>query len=40
MLGNQVGEEGDYEDDRETNVNYNEAENNGIGVEKEFLSSI
>ena len=37
---NQVGEEGDNEYDSETNKNDNQAENNGIGVEEEFLSNI
>ena len=37
---NQVGEEGDNENDSETNENDNEAENNGSCVEKDFLSSI
>ena len=37
---NQVGEEGDNEDDSESNENDNEVENNGIGVEEEFLSTI
>ena len=37
---NQVGEKDDNEDDSETNENDNKAENNGIGVEEEFLISI
>ena len=37
---NQVGEEGDSEDDSESNENDNEFENNGIGVEDEFLNSV
>ena len=36
---NQVGEEGDSEDDSESNENDNKVENNGIGVEEEFLNS-
>ena len=37
---NQVGEEGDNENYSETNENDNEAENNSIGVEEDFLNSI
>ena len=34
------GEEGDNKDDSETNENDNKAQNNGIIIEEEFLSSI